>query len=270
MNKDELEVMEMPVHGKAKMKAYFEAVQARGDNLFVPYIVAGDGGLDRLQEQIQLLEESGVAAIELGIPFSDPVADGPTIQRAGMRALEAGVTLHGVMDMLEKTRDERTVPIVLMTYVNPIFAYGVAEFAAACEASGVDGLIVPDVPMEEEDLLAEALSAHEVAFIRLVALTSTPERMRALAERSEGFLYAVAVRGTTGARASHDGSVAAYLEKLKKMSDVPVLAGFGVSNPKQAQELSSHCDGVIVGSAIVDLFSEGRDEEVRALVEKSL
>lgn len=261
---------EIPVHGKAKMDAYFKAVQGRGKNLFVPYIVAGDGGLDRLAEQIKLLEASGVAAIELGIPFSDPVADGPTIQRAGMRALEAGVTLRGVLDMLCETRAERSVPIVLMTYFNPIFSFGVAEFAAACVESGVDGLIVPDVPMEEEDMLAGELMAKDVAFIRLVALTSTPERMRELAQRSEGFLYAVAVRGTTGARASHDDSVAAYLEKLKSMSNVPVLAGFGVSNPEQARELSSHCDGVIVGSAIVDMFYEGRDPEVRALVEASL
>lgn len=264
------ELADMPVHGKKKIDAYLKAIQDRGDNLFVPYIVAGDGGMDRLQEQIKLLEESGVAAIELGIPFSDPVADGPTIQRAGMRALEAGVTLRRVLDMLLETRAERTVPIVLMTYFNPIFSYGVAEFAAACVESGVDGLIVPDVPMEEEDLLAAELGKNGVAFIRLVALTSTPERMEALAERSEGFLYAVAVRGTTGARASHDDQVSVYLEKLQKMSDVPVLAGFGVSNAAQARELSSHCAGVIVGSAIVDLFYEGRDDEVQALVKDSL
>lgn len=260
----------IPVHGTEKMAAYFKAIQARNKNLFVPYIVAGDGGLDRLQEQIKLLEESGVAAIELGIPFSDPVADGPTIQRAGIRALDDGVTLRGVLNMLRETRVERTVPIVLMTYFNPIFSFGVAEFAAACVESGVDGLIVPDIPMEEENELADELTAHGVAFIRLVALTSTPERMEKLAQRSEGFLYAVAVRGTTGARATHDDSVATYLEKLKQISSVPVLAGFGVSNARQARELSSHCDGVIVGSAIVDLFHERRDEEVQALIKASL
>lgn len=260
----------MPAHGKTKIDAYFAAVQNRGQNLFVPYIVAGDGGLDRLAEQIRLLEVSGVAAIELGIPFSDPVADGPTIQRAGMRALNAGVTLRGVLDMLRETRAGRSVPIVLMTYFNPVYSFGVAEFALACVESGVDGIIVPDVPMEEEDVLASALEKHDVAFVRLVALTSTPERMRELAKRAEGFLYAVAVRGTTGARASHDDEVAAYLKKLTALSDVPVLAGFGVSNASQAKELSSHCNGVIVGSTIVDLFYEGKDDEVRALVEASL
>lgn len=260
----------MPAHGKAKIDAYFSAIQKQEKNLFIPYIVAGDGGMDRLAQQIKLLEESGVAAIELGIPFSDPVADGPTIQRAGMRALKAGVTLRSVFDMLRKTRANRQVPIVFMTYFNPIFSFGVENFAAACVDSGVDGVIVPDVPMEEEDVLAHELEKHDIAFVRLVALTSTAERMEELASRSEGFLYAVAVRGTTGVRASHDDSVATYLEKLKSMSDVPVLAGFGVSNATQARELSSHCDGVIVGSAIVDLFYEGKDNEVRELVQASL
>lgn len=258
------------LHGKEKINTYFQAIQKRGENLFVPYIVAGDGGLERLAEQITLLEQSGVAAIELGMPFSDPVADGPTIQKAGMRALDAGITLEKVLDMLEKTRATRKVPIILMTYVNPIFAYGVETFARRCKEAGVDGLIVPDVPMEEETLLTGALDKFDVAFIRLIALTSTEERMRQLAERSEGFLYAVAVRGTTGARANYEDTVASYLQKLKNLSPVPVLAGFGVSNASQAKELSQHCDGVIVGSTIVDLFHKGKDDQVRELVADSL
>src|SRR5690625_2236340 len=157
------------LHGREKINTYFQAIQKRGEKLFVPYIVAGDGGLERLAEQITLLEQSGVAAIEIGMPFSDPVADGPTIQKAGMRALDAGITLEKVLDMLEKTRATRKVPIILMTYVNPIFAYGVETFARRCKEAGVDGLIVPDVPMEEETLLTGALDKFDVAFIRLVA-----------------------------------------------------------------------------------------------------
>ena len=267
---DEVGAVGEGLHGKEKINTYFQAIQKRGENLFVPYIVAGDGGLERLAEQITLLEQSGVAAIELGMPFSDPVADGPTIQKAGMRALDAGITLEKVLDMLEKTRATRKVPIILMTYVNPIFAYGVETFARRCKEAGVDGLIVPDVPMEEETLLTGALDKFDVAFIRLVALTSTEERMRQLAERSEGFLYAVAVRGTTGARANYEDTVASYLQKLKNLSPVPVLAGFGVSNASQAKELSQHCDGVIVGSTIVDLFHKGKDDQVRELVADSL
>lgn len=269
MNKDKVSRNEVG-YGKQKIDTYFADIKRRGHNLFVPYIVAGDGGFERLAEQIKLLEDSGVAAIELGIPFSDPVADGPTIQRAGMRALEGGVTLSGVLEFLTATKAKRSVPIILMTYFNPIFSYGVAEFAASCVRSGVDGIIVPDVPMEEEHMLTEHLSEHGVAFIRLVAMTSTEERMRDLAERSEGFLYAVAVTGTTGARAEHDEHVAEYLQSLKAISDVPVLAGFGVSRSEQARELSGYCDGVIVGSAIVDLLHEGKDDEVRALIEASL
>lgn len=256
--------------GKAKMDAYFERIKEQGKNLFVPYIVAGDGGLDKLEERIAFLQESGVAAIELGIPFSDPVADGPTIQKAGARALADGTTLARVLEALAPTKETRKVPIVLMTYFNPVFAYGVEKFAAACARVGVDGIIIPDVPMEEETVIAEALRDAGVAFIRLVALTSTPERMQELAQRSEGFLYAVSVTGTTGARATHQDRVGAYLETLKEFSDVPVLAGFGVSTAEQARDLSSHCDGVIVGSTIVDLFAKGREAEVRQLIEESL
>lgn len=256
--------------GIEKIAAYFAGIKSREQNLFIPYIVAGDGGLDQLPGRIQLLEESGVAAIELGIPFSDPVADGPTIQRAGLRAIENGVTLQSVIDLLEENKSERNVPIIFMTYFNPIFSFGIDEFAAACVRAGVDGVIIPDVPMEEEFMIADVLKENGIAFIRLVAMTSTPERKEKLAQISEGFLYAVSVTGTTGARASHNEQVGEYLQSLKKMSNVPVLAGFGVSSPEQALELSSYCDGVIVGSKIVDLFHEGKDDEVRKLIQKSL
>lgn len=267
---EEKNIAEGSIVGKQKLATYFQDIQARKENLFIPYIVAGDGGFDRLREQILLLEKAGVAAIELGIPFSDPVADGPTIQVAGARALKDGVTLAAVLQFLEETKKERKVPIVLMTYFNPIFVYGVERFAKKCQEVGVDGLIVPDLPMEEEETLANALSAEEIAFIRLVALTSTKERMQQLAQRSEGFLYAVAVTGTTGARTNYADNVGEYLQSLKNYSNVPVLAGFGVSNAEQAQELSAHCDGVIVGSTIVDMFAEGKDASVRQLIKESL
>lgn len=258
--------------GKEKIAAYFEKVQASDQHLFVPYIVAGDGdgGVDNLPERIKFLEDSGAAAIELGIPFSDPVADGPTIQAGSIRALNNGTTLKKVLDVLVDDKASRKVPIVLMTYINPIFVFGVDAFAAECERVGVDGVIIPDVPLEEEELLAEALTRHSVAFIRLAALTSTPARLKEIARRSEGFLYAVAVKGTTGVRASHQDNIADYLANLKKHSHVPVLAGFGVSSPEQAHALSAHCDGVIVGSKIVDLLHHGKEAEVRHLIEASI
>lgn len=256
--------------GKSFINQAFADKQAAGQNLFVPYIMAGDGGLDILEDRINFLQDCGVAAVELGIPFSDPVADGPTVQSAGERALADGVTLRGVMNMLRDTKDQRSIPIILMTYLNPIYTYGIDTFAADCEAFGVDGLIIPDIPLEEEPVIATALTKHDIAFIRLAALTSTPERLREIAKRSEGFLYAVSVKGTTGARASHGQEVGSYLEMLKEHSHVPVLAGFGVSTPTQAQDLSSHCHGVVVGSKIVDLLHEGKDDDVRKLIEGSL
>lgn len=256
--------------GKEKITHYFQEKSANNENLFVPYIVAGDGGLDILQERIDFFEECGVAAIELGIPFSDPVADGPTIQEASIRALKGGTSLAGVLDVLEKSKDERKVPIILMTYLNPVYAYGIDKFAATCERVGVDGIIIPDIPLEEEDVVEGPLTNHQIAFIRLAALTSTPDRIKKIASRSEGFLYAVSVTGTTGARAVHQKRVSAYLETLKEQSNVPVLAGFGVSTSEQARELGSHCDGVIVGSKIVDLLHQGKDEEVKQLIRESL
>src|SRR5690625_1135409 len=256
--------------GKEKIdRAFKEKITAK-QNLFVPYIMAGDGGLDILEERINFLQDSGVAAIELGIPFSDPVADGPTIQAAGQRALKNGTTLTGILEILNSFKDSRTIPIILMTYVNQIYVYGVEAFAADCEKVGVDGVIIPDLPLEEEALVATSLEKHSIAFIRLAALTSPQERIEKIAQRSEGFLYAVAVRGTTGARTTYEKDVSAYLQTLKKNSSVPVLAGFGVSTAEQAQELGSNCDGVIVGSTIVQLLHEGKDDEVRKLIQGSL
>lgn len=243
--------------------------QATGQKAFIPYIVAGDDGFDSLKETILFLESCGVSAIELGIPFSDPVADGPIIQQAGQKALAQGITLEKVLLFLE-TFPERTVPIVLMTYINPIFAYGVEQFATRCREVNVSGVIIPDVPMEEEALLTGPLAANEIAFIRLAALTSTPERLTEIARRSEGFLYAVAVTGTTGERTSHDTTIHKYLKNLKDHSRVPVLAGFGISTAVQAQALQTSCDGVIVGSKIVDLLATGNKESIRTLIAESM
>lgn len=258
--------------GKEKIATYFNNIQEKEHNLFVPYIVAGDGenGVDNLAERIQFLENAGAAAIELGIPFSDPVADGPTIQEGSIRALDNGTTLQKVLDVVATEKENREVPIILMTYINPIFAFGVDAFAETCERSGVDGVIIPDVPLEEEALLTKSLTKHSIAFIRLAALTSPPERLKKIAERSEGFLYAVAVKGTTGVRDSHEEDLGAYLSMLKKYSQVPVLAGFGVSNAEQAHAMSNHCDGVIVGSKIVDLLHQGKTTEVHDLIQASI
>lgn len=255
--------------GKAKLDAAFKKVLSEGHKAFVPYIMAGDGGLDQLEEQIAFLETNGVTAVELGIPFSDPVADGPVIQKAGIRALKSGTTLEGILEVLEKGKDTRQVPIVLMTYINLIYAYGIEAFAARCVEVGVDGLIIPDVPLEEEGLITPILEKNEIALIRLAAPTSPPNRIEEIAKRTEGFLYAVTVKGTTGVRNQYDDGIDTYLQELKKHSNAPVLAGFGVSTPEQVQTLSSYCDGVIVGSKIVNLLHEGKRDEIVELIASS-
>ncbi|MFC2947506.1 tryptophan synthase subunit alpha [Virgibacillus sediminis] len=255
--------------GKAKLENTLNQRKESGQNLFVPYIMAGDGGLENLEERISFLEESGASAVELGIPFSDPVADGPTIQEAGIRALEKGTSLSMVLDELASFRKERNIPVILMTYFNPILIYGPERFALACKQAGVDGVIIPDLPLEEQYIVSGYLKENDIAFIQLAAMTSPDERLAELARRSEGFLYAVSVIGTTGARTSHNEKVQGFLEMLKSHSNVPVLAGFGVSNANQAIELSKSGDGVIVGSKIVDLLHQGDTEAIRQLIQDS-
>lgn len=256
--------------GKQKLDKAFSHVKNNGNKAFVPYIMAGDGGVDALQEQIIFLQKSGATAVELGIPFSDPVADGPVIQEAGQRALANGTTLSGILESLEEWKESRTIPIVLMTYFNLIFAYGVEKFAKRCAEVGVDGLIIPDLPMEEEDIITSALMEQQIALIRLVSPTSPKSRIEQIAKRTEGFLYAVTVKGTTGARTQYEDSLPKYLQELQSFSTAPVLAGFGVSSPEQVKELGASCDGVIVGSKIVELLAAGKRGQIEELIAASM
>ncbi len=251
---------------KIKIDHVFENLKETDDKAFISYIMAGDGGLHNLKHQIKTLEESGVDIIELGIPFSDPVADGPVIQQAGLRALEENVSLQGILDELKKIKDDISVPIVLMTYINPVLNLGYEAFAKDARESGVSGVILPDVPFEEESDIKTHLTANDIALVRLVTLTSDEERIRELAESAEGFLYAVTIKGTTGGRTSFGEETYEMLQKIKSIANVPVCAGFGVSNREMAEALGSRCDGVIVGSKIVDLLHRGKDDEIRNLI----
>lgn len=241
----------------------------RGDKAFVPYIMAGDGGIEMLKKTILYLQEIGVTAIELGIPFSDPVADGPTIQEAGERALADGVTLRKVMQEIASFKEEVTVPLVIMTYLNPVIQYGIEAFAEACSLYGVSGLIIPDLPYEESDLLQPTLAKFEIALIPLVSLTSPPERIKKITAAGEGFIYAVTVNGITGVRYGFDEELGAHLKSLKAVSPVPVLAGFGISTPQQVELLGELADGVIVGSAIVTALRNEDYEMIEKLVHAS-
>ena len=178
-----------------------EAVNASGDKAFIPYIMAGDNGLETLRDTVLRLQEIGVTTIEIGIPFTDPVADGPTIEKAGERALANGTNLRNVLATLQSFAAEVTIPLVAMTYLNPILAYGAETFARDARKAGIRGLIVPDMPLEESGIIHEELRAEGISLIQLVSLTSPPERIAKLAQASEGFIYAVTVNGITGARA---------------------------------------------------------------------
>ncbi|WP_214780361.1 tryptophan synthase subunit alpha [Exiguobacterium sp. s22] len=245
------------------------AIRQREGAAFVPYIMAGDGGMDRLIPTVVELERMGATAIELGIPFSDPVADGPIIEAAGMRALEAGVTLEMVLNHLIEGNDQFNVPIVLMTYLNPVFRFGVQLFFDRANECGVSGVIIPDLPFEESLQLFADINRHDVAVIPLVTLTSSEARTTSILEKAEGFVYAVTLKGTTGKADVFPDELLAYLTRLTEQSRVPVLAGFGVHRPEQVQTLGQACDGVVVGSFIVEALHEGRTEDVETLIQSA-
>ncbi|MEH7013590.1 tryptophan synthase subunit alpha [Neobacillus niacini] len=237
-----------------RIEQSFRALKDQDRKAFIPYIMAGDGGLNVLAERLITLEKFGATLIEVGVPFSDPVADGPTIQQAGIRALQNGTTLRKIIAELTKAREVVSIPIILMTYLNPVYSYGISTFVQDIANAGVDGCIIPDLPIEEEDLLATELQDMGIELIRLVTLTSPKERIKEISSRGRGFLYMVTVKGITGTRNEFDQEVVEFLKKVKEVSPIPVVAGFGISNEKQINELVPHCDGVIVGSKIVDLL----------------
>ncbi|PKR77531.1 tryptophan synthase subunit alpha [Halalkalibacillus sediminis] len=249
------------------MKEIFDKDLEQGNKLFIPYIMAGDGGIDQLLPTLEFLDQSGASAIELGIPFSDPVADGPTIQEAGKRALSEGVTLHQVIETLKSGREKIKAPIIFMTYINPIFKYGIESFVSDIVEAGVDGLIIPDLPLEQKELISESLDAHEVALIQLVSLTSSEERKKEIAQASQGFLYAITVNGITGARKNFEVDLQKHFQSLKEASKVPVLAGFGISTTDHVRDMSSIGDGVVVGSKIIDLLQKNERDEIQSLID---
>ena len=244
----------------------FSTLKQENKKAFIPYLMAGDGGLENLVDRLILLEKFGATAIEVGVPFSDPVADGPTIQAAGLRALEKGTTLRGIVKEIEKARKAVSVPIVLMTYLNPIYSYGISEFVRDIQQAGVDGCIIPDLPIEEEDIIVTELEAANVELIRLVTMTTPIERIKEISSKGRGFLYTVTVKGITGVRNEYDAELTQFISTVKKVSSIPVLAGFGISAKEQIEEITKYCDGVIVGSKIVDLFEQNRLSEMEELM----
>lgn len=237
-----------------RIEARFDDLRSKGKKAFMPYIAVGDPTLSATEELTLALDEAGVDVIELGIPFSDPIADGPSIQRASERALAAGASLEKGLRMAEKLRPSMQSCAVVMSYYNPIYRYGVESFCEAAAQAGVDGVIVPDLPLEESGELYEASLSRGIALIFLTAPTSSAERARRIAQRSRGFVYAVSLLGVTGARDVVSEDLAPLMDTLRGATDKPLCVGFGVGNAEQARAVAQIADGVIVGSAIANVI----------------
>lgn len=236
-------------------KKFKELKKCRG-KAFIAYITAGDPDLAVTEDIVLALESSGVDIIELGVPFSDPLADGPTIQAASCRALQGKVNLKKIFKMVGRLRRITNIPIAFMTYYNPVLKYGLQPFFRSCAGFGVDGVIVPDLPTEEAKDMIALGRRYKIATIFLVAPTSTRDRIKKIAGASAGFIYYVSLTGVTGARATLPPEIKSNVRLIKGLTDKPVAVGFGVSNAKQASAIARVADGVIVGSAIVKIIGE--------------
>jgi tryptophan synthase alpha chain len=244
----------------------FKELGAHGGKALITFITAGDPDLAVTEECILELEKGGADIIELGVPFSDPMADGPTIQKSSERALASGTTLSRILAMVKSVRRRTQVPIVLMGYFNPVFRYGAATFAADAAAAGVDGVLLVDLPPEEAGELMAAASAAGLDVISLLTPTSDETRIRKVVRTGSGFIYYVSVTGVTGARKSVADSLSGKVAEIRARSPLPVAVGFGISDPGQAARVADVADGVVVGSAIVKLFEEFHGDELKTRV----
>lgn len=242
-----------------RIDAKFVELKAAGKKAFVAYIMAGDPDLETSFQVMQGLPRAGVDIIELGMPFTDPMADGPTIQLAGQRALDSGQTLQKTLDMVAEFREaDNTTPIVLMGYYNPIYNRGVDRFLADARAAGIDGLIVVDLPPEEDSELCIPAQKAGLNFIRLATPTTDDKRLPKVLQNTSGFVYYVSITGITGAAAAQAGDVAPEVARIKAQTDLPVIVGFGITTPEAAETIAAVADGCVVGSAIVKLIGEGK------------
>lgn len=242
-----------------RIDAKFADLRAAGKKAFVAYIMAGDPDAETSFEVMKGLPGAGVDVIELGMPFTDPMADGPTIQLAGQRALDGGQTLQRTLDMVTAFRKtDSTTPIVLMGYYNPIYSRGVDRFLNDAKAAGIDGLIVVDLPPEEDAELCLPAQAAGLNFIRLATPTTDDKRLPKVMQNTSGFVYYVSITGITGAAAAQASDVAPEVSRIKAATDLPVIVGFGINTPEAARAIAGVADGCVVGSAIVKLIGEGK------------
>ena len=240
---------------------------------FIPFITAGDPNLEKTEEFILEMEKAGAALVEIGIPFSDPIAEGPVIQGANLRALTGGVTTDKIFDMVKEIRQNTQIPLAFMTYANVVFSYGTERFLEKAKNVGMDGLILPDVPFEEKEEFDIVCKKYGIDLISLIAPTSH-DRIRMIAKEASGFVYCVSSLGVTGTRSAITTDIGAMVKLVKEEKDIPCAVGFGISTPEQAAKMCQSADGAIVGSAIVKLCEKyGRDcvpyvaEYVKSMVE---
>lgn len=231
---------------------------------FITYLMAGDPNLDQSAENILAAQEAGADLIEIGIPFSDPIAEGPVVENASVRALSAGVRLNNVFDMVGNLKAKMHVPLVFMTYLNPVFVYGYDNFFAKCQEIGISGIIIPDLPFEEQEEVKVVSSQYGIEVITLIAPTSK-DRIKEIAKKAEGFIYLVSSMGVTGVRFNITTDISAMVAEIRAVSDIPVAVGFGINQPSQVIDISAKADGVIVGSGIVRLV-EAHGEEAKAYI----
>ncbi|HEX8220698.1 MAG TPA: tryptophan synthase subunit alpha [Chloroflexia bacterium] len=239
----------------------FRRLKKANEAALVAYVTVGYPSLDLTRRLVPIIGRQGADLIELGVPFSDPMADGATVQRASHAALEQGVSLSDCLSVAAEARRTNEVPLVFMSYYNPILKYGVEAFALDCAASGVDGLIIPDLPPEEAGELKQACDGAGIDLVFLVAPTSTDERLRKVAEMASGFVYCVALTGVTGARSEMGEGVEAMLERVREHIDLPLVVGFGISKPEHVARVSRVADGAVVGSALVNVIESHPDED---------
>lgn len=240
----------------------FKSLRQRSECALIPFITAGDPDLATTAQALRILDKSGADLIELGVPYSDPLADGPTIQAAATRALQKGVRLDDVLELLKDIAPDLTTPLILFTYYNPILNRGIELFLNQIAGVGVQGLVVPDLPLEEAESLIKPAAKIGIEVVLLVAPTSPKERIQAIAKQSQGFIYLVSVTGVTGMREQIESRVPALLQQMRAVTDKPIGVGFGISGPEQARQMKTWgADAVIVGSAFVKRLSEGTPAE---------